>query len=396
MKELIYFNKRDLKPTGGPRGYLYNLNEQIIKNNNENIEFLDYEMSSKKKKIFKFIEKLPKGLNKKANLYLKHRYAKNVINNVFGDKERKTTVDLNKYDIIHFHDTYSMYMVKDSLKEYKGKVLITSHCPKPCHREIREDHILHEDYLKYKKDYDKLDIIDEYAFNRADYIVFPCEEAEEPYFNQWDKYKEIKKKNKKKYRYILTGTKKCITKETKEEIRKKYNIPNDAFLISYVGRHNEVKGYDDLKEIGSEVLKGKNIYFLIAGKEGPLYKLDNEKWIEVGWTNDPHSIIGASDIFVLPNKETYFDLILLEVLSLGKPVLATYTGGNKYFEKEKCGIEFYKNNKEAVKKLIDFSKNKKELEKLGKLNEKLFEEKFTTEVFYKNYVSLINEIDKEK
>ena len=43
------------------------------------------------------------------------------------------------------------------------------------------------------------------------------------------------------------------------------------------------------------------------------------------WTNDPHSLINASDMFILPNKETYFDLIMLEVLSMGKIVLATNT-----------------------------------------------------------------------
>ena len=60
--------------------------------------------------------------------------------------------------------------------------------------------------------------------------------------------------------------------------------------------------------------------------------LKTDHWIEVGWTNDPHSLIAASDVFVLPNHETYFDLILLEVLSLGVPVVMSRTGGNKFFE----------------------------------------------------------------
>lgn len=37
------------------------------------------------------------------------------------------------------------------------------------------------------------------------------------------------------------------------------------------------------------------------------------------------------DVFVLPNRQTYYDLILLEVMRAGKPVLLTTTGGNKHF-----------------------------------------------------------------
>ena len=38
-----------------------------------------------------------------------------------------------------------------------------------------------------------------------------------------------------------------------KEVLEKYNIPQDAFVISYVGRHNSVKGYDKLKEIGKKI-----------------------------------------------------------------------------------------------------------------------------------------------
>ena len=136
---------------------------------------------------------------------------------------------------------------------------------------------------------------------------------------------------KKKHRYMPTGIVGCKAKVNREDFRKKYGIPDNAFVISYAGRHNEIKGYADLKKLGEKLLADKNVYFLIAGKEEPMTGLKNDHWIEVGWTNDPHSLIAASDVFVLPNHETYFDLILLEVLSLGVPVVMSRTGGNKYF-----------------------------------------------------------------
>ncbi len=155
--------------------------------------------------------------------------------------------------------------------------------------------------------YKNLIKIDEYAFRRADYIVFPCPEAEEPYYNNWPEYKAVKEEKKGKYLYLLTGTKARVAKLSKTEVRQLYSIPDDAFIICYVGRHNEIKGYDKLKLLGEQILQeAPNIYFLIAGREEPLHGLHHPRWIEVGWTSDPHSLINASDVFMLPNKGNVF------------------------------------------------------------------------------------------
>ena len=394
MKLLIYKEINELKPTGGPNGYLYNLNCGLsdIKSDLQ-IEFLPssnvmIETKKKRKWVPNFIRKIHQSsLNKKWANNLKKQYLEEFDNNC--------NVDFDGYDLVHFHSTFDLYNARKNLENFKGKVLLTSHSPKPAYLEYID--ALSDKKIKNIDEFMALSKIDEFAFNRADYIIFPCEEAEEPYYNQWDKYKEIHEKNKNKYRYILSGIKGCTAKISKEEIRKKYNIPESAFLLSYVGRHNEVKGYDVLKKIGSEVLNNKDIYIIIAGKEGPLYRLENNHWIEVGWTNDPHSIIAASDLFILPNKETYFDLVLLEVLSLGIPTLVSYTGGNKYFEKfEQSGILYFNDELTAINKINNLYNEKNKLNNLGKLNKKIFEDNFNEIIFAQNYIKLIDSLDKEK
>ena len=239
-----------------------------------------------------------------------------------------------------------------------------------------------------------MDLFDEYAFNRADYIHFPAKEAEECYYNTWKKYKKIHEKNSKKYIYIPTGIGPIRVNSDKQEIREKYNIPADAFVISYVGRHNEVKGYANLKEIAEKVFKQEdNIYFLIGGKEEPLKGLNNPRWIEVGWTNKPHDLINCSDLFILPNMETYFDLIMLEVLSVGKTMLVTDTGGNKYFKKFKeSGIFYYEygNIEEAIKQIEKIKK--KNLKELELLNKKIVKENFTISIFADKYIEMIENL----
>lgn len=393
---LIYRNINTLKPTGGPNGYLYNLKKGFEELNIQGVEFLPQQKTNENKNN-KIKEKIKSICPKFVYKIVRNYNAEKTYELLMNGEKANNNVDLNNYKYIHFHSTFEMYNAKDLLENYNGKVILTSHSPKPLYLE-KIDNLV--DKYTSKKNIEKfknLEKVDEYAFNRADYIIFPCKEAEEPYYNQWDKYEGIKQKNKEKFRYMLTGIPKCKAKKSKEEIRKQYNIPQDAFLVSYVGRHNEVKGYDILKEIGNEILQNNNnIYVIVAGKEGPLYKLENKKWIEVGWTDDPHSIIASSDLFVLPNKETYFDLILLEVLSLGVPMLVSYTGGNKYFGKnyDDIGIKYFSNSKEAVEQIINMSNlDKNVLEELGKKNIKIYEQDFNEKIFARNYIELIKTLN---
>ena len=395
MRALIYFKKSELSPVGGPRGYLYNLKVGLDENNIENIDFLPEDNKEKEKKIRKILSKIfnfimPIKIKKiRINSHLENNY-KNLINK---NNKTKLPLDYKKYDIIHFHSTFDLYYEQMNLKDYNGKIVLTSHSPEPLHQEIfKRDFKNLSNSNEILKELEKVDI---YAFNRANYIFFPCVEAEEPYYNRWDKYKEIHDKNINKYRYILTGIKKCSSMKAASEVRKEYKIPKEAFTICYIGRHNEVKGYEFLKCISKKIMKDKNNYFLIAGKEGPIYGYKNLKqWTEIGWTKDPYSIINAADIFILPNKETYFDLVFLEVLSLKKLIVANNTGGNRYFEKfNNSGIYLYNNELELLEILEKIKNmNPREKKEMEIKNGKIFEDNFNEKKFAKNYDELLKSI----
>ncbi len=381
---LIYMPINKLAPVGGPRGYLYHLKRQLDKIGIDNISFLPE--INKEWRIEKMIPSLKPVCNIIRNILSQYI--------ALSSLSHKSKIDLSKYDIIHFHDTFSMYSVRDSLKDYKGKVVLTSHSPIILSREWKNEASRYRKILCGRM-LDRLIEMDEYSFKRADYLFFPCENAEDPYYNSWDEFKNIKELKKDRFRYIPSGINPCVPNVSKEEILKKYSIPNDAIIFSYVGRHNEIKGYDRLKTIGSHILsKFDNVYFLIAGVEKPMHGLKHPRWIEIGWTKDPHSVIAASDAFILPNRETYFDLVMLEVLSLGKMVIASNTGGNKYFNKfNSKGIRFFTDNDEAYKVCKDvIVMDKNELGRIGEENKKLFFDNFTIEIFADAYIKTINEI----
>ena len=381
---LVFFPEDQLAPIGGPTGYLNNLKEGLSKIDHPGVtvSFL-HNGDGKKRNVPNIRNRVPNRI-KQFGRALKY--------SMILKQSKPVDESLLDNDMIHFHTTQDMYLNRDLLARYTGKVVLTSHCPCVPYQELIGK-LNPVDYKLFKHKLDALVAIDEYAFTRADYIIFPCAEAEEPYYNTWKDYGEIR--NGSKFRYMPTGIQGCSAKVPKQEIREKYNIPENAFVVCYVGRHNEIKGYGDLKKIGSELLaQNENVYFLIAGREEPLTGLKHQRWIEVGWTKDPHSIVAASDVFVLPNKETYFDLVMLEVLSLGVPVVASYTGGNKYFKAfNSKGIQYFSDWVEAKARIVEYmAMPHEEMLASGKENRELFTTHFTTMQFTESYLKIVSDI----
>ena len=84
----------------------------------------------------------------------------------------------------------------------------------------------------------------------------------------------------------------------------------------------------------------------------------------------------------------------MEVLSLGKIVIASKTGGNKYFERFKnSGILLFENCTGAIME-IEKMKNKAvgERQLLENYNKELFKKYFTSSVFSDNYIKLITSL----
>ena len=123
--------------------------------------------------------------------------------------------------------------------------------------------------------------------------------------------------------------------------------------------------------------------------------LQNPRWIELGWINYGNEVIANSDVFVLPNKETYFDLVALEVMRQGTPILMTKTGGNKYFLKygEENGFFFYSYGdineaKEKLYHIIDLKRTGDLKTKACNIR-KTFEKNFTIANFVERYYELM-------
>jgi glycosyltransferase involved in cell wall biosynthesis len=60
------------------------------------------------------------------------------------------------------------------------------------------------------------------------------------------------------------------------------------------------------------------------------------------------AIMASCDWLVLPNREAYFDLVLLEAMAAGLPAVVSAVGGNLHFsELEGRGLLFHRPGEEA-------------------------------------------------
>lgn len=397
MNVLVYLDKNEIirhGGRGGPLGVGYYIYKEAKRRGLENIHFLNENVeycdentvtqTSVKDRIPKAIRSAL-GIGKRYFLFRSRIYNPQFIKNI----------DFDRYDIIHFHDTESMYNARLNLENYKGIVILTSHSPVPYAQEKASEMLTAFEYRVFYNLYKHLEDFDEYAFLRADYILFPCVEAEEPYFNNWKKYEKIHSKKADKYRYVPTGIEKKTAAVSKKDIRDKYGLSNEDFIISFTGRHNSVKGYDILKETAARLFAIDDKYKVIAaGKEDPIKRLEHRNWKEIGYTKDPYSIVAASDVYFLPNRETYFDLVAIEVLSLGKILVASRTGGNKYFEKMGVkGVLLYDNLDEAIQ-IIERVKNMSSSERLEleMSNLEFYKAHLTERAYFDGYYNVLQDI----
>ena len=391
-KRVLIFMREDLlEPAGGPAAVCYFYKKEQELRNENYFEFLQSkENHANLHEKEKLLDKLPKFLK---SLYFNTKCLYKTIILLKG-KYPVDYIDINQFDIIHFHDALSLFLYKNQLKEYKGKVILQSHTPQPQRQELIANlpvfvrKLIPDLEIKYEK-------IDRYAFERADFIIFPCSDAEEHYVNNWSYFRTIKEKKVKSFRYVLTGIPECFPQRNRNEVLAELNIEEKDFIVCYVGRHNEVKGYDNLKKIGKKYLEiDKDAWIVCAGKEEPLYRLKHNRWIEIGWTKDAYSYIAASDVFILPNRETYFDIVMLEVLSLGKIIIASRTGGNKFFEKAGCeGVFLYDTIEEALELLKKVrSMTKEQRIEIGQKNYVFYKKNNTVASMYESYIKILNEI----
>ncbi len=302
-------------------------------------------------------------------------------------------LDLSAYGCLHFHTSFDLWRYQALLKNYKGIIVLTSHSPKPYHLELLEDALSINISKLAKRDYERVEAIDLFAYGRADYLVFPCKQSAEPYLAVWPRFKHLF--DQKKQSFLPTGIVSVAPTKTAEEIRAAFGIPMEAFVVSFVGRKLQVKGYDLFVAMAQKILAEKeNVFFLVVGNKSVMPAISHPRFIETGWSNDPLSYVQAANLHVIPNRYSNFDLNILEGMALGIPILLSDTGGNKYFKPFHSAGMIY--HEPTVNSLLTGFENcfssRTELPHWGEENRSLQRQYFTAERFADDHLQFYKSI----
>lgn len=395
MSKILIWNKNlPLKNAGGPAGYLYNIHSYLKEHPVDEISFY-----SDVKGGDEYI--VERGLKRKIKdiiagclgclLNVKHLFSQLTRNNELSNDEIEM---LKTFDFVHFHTFIDarLYLKSIRKKVPNIRVILTTHTPEPYCDEYCGTFGISW-ILKIPGMRNKCIRQETQCINDVDYLMFPVPQVKEVYVSNSSLYEKALKEADYKTFYVPTAIIDVVNSNNEGYLENK--IKDDSLRVCYVGRHCAVKGYDFLKAIANEAFSiNLDVTFIIGGSQNGIPKLDDDRWIELGWVNTVN-LLREIDVFVLPNQQTYYDLILLEVIRSGKPVLLTSTGGNKYFKKYQSPGMFYcdygnvKQACEQLKKLINYKKQGG-LSALGKENRNLFEKTSTLPVYVERYLAEIS------
>ncbi len=164
--------------------------------------------------------------------------------------------------------------------------------------------------------------------------------------------------------------------------------------MTYIGRLESIKGVDDF--LAALVPLKKNypqIHLQVVGwykEKHPLVERYRNDVHFTGLRKDIPTILGGTDIFVMPSHSEGLSNAIMEAMASGCAVIASEVGGNRYLlQNGVSGFLFPAGDREAlrahVKRLIDDPAKRRTL---GEAARKRIEEHFSWDVVGKKYLEL--------
>lgn len=240
----------------------------------------------------------------------------------------------SRYKYIFFHEVFSLGSCL-SLINRNQTVILQSHSPELPSEELAKDGANRELVELVAK-------LEQQAFSRANLIVLPNKNVTPIY--------DALISDKGKVRYILSG---CA----KPKDVRNYPLQTETVNFLFIGRRNEVKGYDILMEAFRQARsKRADIRLLLVGK-GELCQEPGV--IDIGFSSTPLNWINSVDYVVNTNRRSYFDLSVMETISIGVPIILSNTDGHKYYQGKSDWIKLFDTKEQLVQLFMSSGKTKK-------------------------------------
>lgn len=290
--------------SGGPAGFIaHNLHNKIHENYALSEDFINENL------IFKVKRKLL--INSSIKNYMKYYFGK---------------VNAHKYKYIYFHDAFTFEYCKDLISN-KQVVIFQPHSPERLYQEVQATNSNDLEKVRIAK------MAEENAFLRADILVFPNDGC-------LSIYQELINGNQQ-IEYILSGAQKKYGKL----VDTTKLIDNSKINLMFIGRRNKIKGFDILINTFNEISQYRDDLNLILIGSGE--KVVHKNIIDIGFSDNPIGWYNSVDYLVNVNRQSYFDLSIIEALSTGVPIIMSHNNGHNYYKDKSSLIRTYDINEDG-------------------------------------------------
>ena len=184
----------------------------------------------------------------------------------------------------------------------------------------------------------------------------------------------------------------------RQRIKTEIGIGKDLKVLLFMGRFNEVKGYDTLlKSFKTINEKRKDVILLMCGdiEDRKLERIGippNMKLLSPRRNN--FLLYSIADVVVLPSRVDPFPLVMIEAGNFKKPFIGGNTGGiAEFIEDNVNGLLVNPgNDKELVEKIIYLLDNKERADSLGNNLYKKVKEKCDYDKYFQKVEEIYNSL----
>lgn len=327
---------------------------------------------------------LPQDFNEKKIKFFEKRWLRFKRNFLVPKKEkeifkmeydiRRTFKQLNlcNYKYIYFHSCETLYACR-GLFNSQQVIILQSHSPELPSVEFQKSEYYSEARYNY------IQVSEKFAFQRANIVVFPNQGCVELYSQILPQNANIK--------FILSGAKNNYNLRQIDTSL----INQDKINLLYIGRRNNIKGFDIVLSAFREAYrKNQNINLIIIGSGE---KIEEEGIIDIGFSDSPISWYNAVDYVVNANRQSYFDLSVIEAISTGVPMIMANNYGHKWFEGKSELITMFDGRVESLSDIFSSGILKKR-NRNDHRNIELYENFLTDKLYYERFKMFFNQLRK--
>lgn len=216
------------------------------------------------------------------------------------------------YRYLYFHELAILGLCRDMI--LPGQiVLVQPHAPEALSIELRRGWGNRIDEVGYLS----IDELCKKAFDAAHHIVLPHEGTLDIYRAQIADVRKV--------RYLLSAS-----KDQSLALNPPVELNRNKINCLYVGRRNDIKGFDRVIGAFRAAYKHrKDIHLYLAGSGDPVLE---DGITDVGFSEYPALWMSSVDFLINANRASYFDLSIMEALSVGTRIVMTTTFGHGFFK----------------------------------------------------------------